>query len=82
MSHKVLRIAGHRGLEVRGHGARPTFPMDLHRGRAGGDGGHHPAGAHALRQEAATRHPTLRDRAGHRPPHGRHQQGGLARVGQ
>ena len=49
--------------------------MDLHCGGAGGDGGHHPAGAHALRRPGAHRHQAERDRSGHGAPNGRAQQG-------
>ena len=37
------------GLEVRGDGAGPVVPLDLHCCRGGGDGGDHPAGAESLR---------------------------------
>uniref|UniRef100_A0A8D8JFI8 (northern house mosquito) hypothetical protein n=1 Tax=Culex pipiens TaxID=7175 RepID=A0A8D8JFI8_CULPI len=41
---------GQGGLEVRGHGAGPAVPVDLHAGRGGRDGRHHPAGADAVRR--------------------------------
>lgn len=45
-----MASAGEGGLEVRGHGAGPAVPVDLHPGSAGGHGRHHPAGAFALRR--------------------------------
>lgn len=44
---KIL-CAGKGGLEVRGDGAGPPVPLDLHSGSSGGYRGHHPASAHSL----------------------------------
>ena len=50
--HEVFDIlfgAGQGGLEVRGHGAGPAVPVDLHNGGGGGHGRDHPAGPQPLR---------------------------------
>ena len=62
-------------MEVRGDGAGPPFPLDLHRGRPGGHGRDHLASAHPVRRPAAVGHPPVRDRVGHGPTHGRGKQG-------
>lgn len=53
---------GEGGLEVRGDGAGPAVPVDLHTSGAGGVGRHHPAGAHAVRRARAYRRAPVRDR--------------------
>lgn len=42
-------------MEVRGDGAGPTVPLDIHPGGASGHGRHYPAGTHALRRPGAHR---------------------------
>ena len=58
-----LHLLDSGGLEVRGDGAGPAVPVDLHGGGAGGHGRHHPAGAHPLRRPGPHRHAVLQDRA-------------------
>lgn len=41
---------GKRRLEVRRDGVGPAVLVDIHVGRVRGHGGHHPAGAHAVRR--------------------------------
>lgn len=62
---KLASRAGQGGLEVRGDGARPAVPVDLHAGRGGRVGGHHPAGADAVRRARAHRRAPLGDRVRH-----------------
>lgn len=50
-----MSYVGKRRLEVCGHGARPTVPVDIHAGGASGHRRHHPAGAHAVRRPRAHR---------------------------
>lgn len=50
---------GPRGLEVRGHGAGPSFPLDIYSGRPGRNGCHHSTGAFALRRPRAHRPATV-----------------------
>ena len=52
---KFFSLAGQGGLEVCGHGARQTLPLDLHHGRRGGHRRHHPAGAQPLRRQGPHR---------------------------
>ena len=49
------RHQGQGGLEVRGDGPGPVVPVDLHDGRGGGDGRHHPAGAQPVRRPDTNR---------------------------
>ena len=52
------------GLEVRGDGAGPVVPLDLHCGRGGGDGGDHPAGPSAVRRPGPDRSSDVQDWSG------------------
>ena len=52
------------GLEVRGDGAGPVVPLDLHGGRGGGDGGDHPAGPSAVRRPGPDRSSDVQDWSG------------------
>ena len=43
------RVEGPKGLEIRGHGVGPFFPLDIYPGRPRRNGCHHSAGAFAVR---------------------------------
>jgi len=59
---KRISSTGERGLEVRGHGARPPVPVDLHNSRGRRHRRHYPAGSDALRHPDAHRHKAIGDR--------------------
>ena len=57
---RVLYI-GERRLEVRGHGFGPSFPLDIHASRLGGNGGHYSASPVALWRQRTHRQTALRN---------------------
>ena len=55
-------ILGGGGLEIRGDGARPDLPLDIHGGLRAWYGVDYPAGAEPLRYHEADRHQVQQDR--------------------
>jgi hypothetical protein len=48
-TYTLFFTSGERRLEVRGYGVGSSFPLDLHSGRACGDGRHHSPSTNSLR---------------------------------
>lgn len=57
----LFGVLGHRRLEVRGHGARPTVLVGVHTGLRARYLPHHPASTVALRHHQTYRHSLLQD---------------------
>ena len=70
----LLWFSGDWGLEVRSHGLRSPFSLDIYGRGLGGHGRHHPPGPDSLRRPPAARCSALRDRTCNGPTHGRGQQ--------
>jgi len=58
-AERVVSVSDQRRLEIRGDGVGPTVLVDIHVGRDHGIRGHHPAGAHVVRQPAADQRPAV-----------------------